>query len=105
MYYIITVTLILGVLSSFFGITVLALSSNKKSANSPIHINENATQEDGEEYVSPTEEYEDLNNEIALNDDVVVLTEAESNDINSSIVSIEKSRQLLRRLSCNCAVR
>lgn len=84
------VTLILGVLSSSFGITVLALSSNKKSANSPIHINENATQEDGEEYVSPTEGYEDLNNEITLNDDVVVLTEAESNDINSSIVSIEK---------------
>ncbi len=84
--------LVLGILSSSFGVCVLAFSSGGSSASGSGKDDNNDTGENTTPtatYQSPTEEYEDIGNEVELKDSVVVLTENESKDINKSIVAIE----------------
>ncbi|MBR6682424.1 MAG: VWA domain-containing protein [Clostridia bacterium] len=84
--------LVLGILSSTFGVCVLALSSSGNTGtgnNNDNGENDFGNSEPVNEYVAPTDQYKDIGNEIELKDSVVVLTENESKDINRSIVAIE----------------
>ncbi len=85
------ITLILGILSSSFGITVVALhKEDTPSTVTDIEPSEKEQNVDTNEvYKAPTEDYPDLKNEVSLNDNVSVLTTAESSSINSSIVAVE----------------
>lgn len=85
------ITLISGILSSAFGVSVLAINSKDTTpvTNTTQPENEDSEQESEETYVAPTEGYEDLANEVALNDEVIVLSDEEADAINDSIVSVE----------------
>lgn len=81
------VLLVLSILTSAFGIGVLALKKDDDAESAS--NNKPSSQTTSPEATYPTSQYEDLNNEIDLRDDVVILSEEESQLINSSIISAE----------------
>lgn len=87
------ITLIAGIASSAFGISVLAANHKKTTptTNTAVQEEESPTKEEKETFVAPTEEYEDLKNEVELKDEIIIISDEEADDINNSIVSIENS--------------
>ena len=90
------VALIAGVLSSGFGAVVFARNIMPAAEEAVTPEGENAengaTDEGAAEQVEteyPTDKYSDFSNEITLNDDVIILSESESQSLTSSITSIE----------------
>lgn len=82
-------TLILGILAGSFGISAIAVQTVKEKIDE-----KNAPAQDEEEavaftYESPLDSFDEAANEITLNDNVRVLTEAESNTITDAIVNVE----------------
>ncbi len=84
--------LILGIISTSFGVTVAAFGSNNTALARP----ENTDDEDlgpgvelNKPYQAPTEQYTDINNEANLKSNVKVLTELDSSAINTAISTIE----------------
>ncbi len=93
---IVVITLIIGILSSAFGFTVFAMRKNDsvEKTESNVSVDDSAMKKEKkpEKTEFPTKGY-DLKNEISLNDDVKVLSEADSNDIISSITSVESEER------------
>lgn len=84
--------LVVGILSSSFGVCVLAFTQNGGQGSGTGDDNNTDAGENTTPtatYQSPTEQYKDIDNEVELKDSVVVLTEAQSKNINNSIISIE----------------
>ncbi len=89
---VLTVTLVLGILSTSFGVGVIALGGNKAGEEEAITDNGGNTSngEQGESLVPPTHSYSDLKNEVTLKDNVKVLSDAESSVINTAITAIKQ---------------
>ncbi|MBE6738565.1 MAG: VWA domain-containing protein [Ruminococcaceae bacterium] len=87
------ILLILGILTSGFGVSVVAFASvysePERSVNAQTPSTENNTEKTETEYFDPNKEYIDVKNEAALKDDVVVLSDTQSDAFNSSIYDIE----------------
>lgn len=84
-------TLILGILSSVFGIGVVALGkkSTASSDETPDKGDNTPNNTVSDTFKAPTEDYSHLKNEASLKEDVKVLTTEESKEITSSITNIE----------------
>jgi len=82
------ILLILGILTSGFGVSVVAFASvysePERSVNAQTPSTENNTEKTETEYFDPNKEYIDVKNEAALKDDVVVLSDTQSDAFNSS---------------------
>ena len=92
---IVSVLLVIGIISSSFGIGILAIGDfNKKDPKATVaeveeNQGENQNNSSGVATVDPTKDYSDLKNEACLQDDVEVLTKAESDEINRAITSVK----------------
>lgn len=90
----ITVTLILGILSSAFGITILAIGGTPSNATQNVDPDTGLPtvgikdEKQPTETVDPTKDYDHLPDEAELKDEVEILTDAESDVFNNSITSI-----------------
>ncbi len=87
------ITLVLGILSSALGVTVVAVNQYKTNTAQST-VNESTEQIEEAEtdiYESPTKNYAELKNEVSLKENVTVLTVQESKDLTSSITTIESN--------------
>ena len=82
-------TLILGLLAGSCGVAVTALGAKGGTAGDTSAPQGGDAGDDTPSYVDPTEEYDDFSNEIALQDNVKILTEQESAVINAAVTAIE----------------
>ncbi len=88
---VLSITLSLGILSTAFGSVVIALDGKDTSASDEAFNEADNTQNstDSEEYVDPTTDYSNLDNEVELKENVKILTEEQSAQINSAITAVE----------------
>ncbi len=81
--------LVVGILSSTAGTCVLALKSGGKDTQEKAPKGEVPAKEEESKLFSPADEYDDLPNEIELSDDVVVMSEDDSEDFHDSIIGVD----------------
>ena len=90
------ITLVLGILSSAFGVTVVAITAKPEKEEAETETLENGTVPEGtledvavEKFEFPTLEYPALGNDLNLKNNVVVLSENDSKGITSSVIRME----------------
>jgi len=91
---VLALVLVLGILSSCFGVVAAAVTTQKKAGSkNPNELQNSTPGETGERYFeSPTEQFEDIGNEVSFNENVHLFSDTQSRRINNGIMDVQVNK-------------